>query len=79
MSSDSMKLCKDCRWYQAPVPGDPRRDEALCCHPNADLGVNPVDGVKVGNTCSFERSEEGLWTYIFGICGKQGRWFEAKS
>ena len=76
-----MKLCKDCKWgvsEDGPVSSLP--SYLQCRAPKNQILVNLVTGYSDHKIsyCSVQRTEGRLFAYLLGICGKSGRWWEAK-
>lgn len=70
-----MKLCVDCKWYQEGFT----QGNGYCMRPTGI--VNPVTGggtlhtFKMANT---HRSILWLFAFVWGACGRSGRYWEAK-
>jgi len=70
-----MKLCKDCKW----------RQDIYCRAPQNMKSVSPVDGEvsAIWLECCISHRTGGFTSWLGcrmnGLCGKEGRWFEAKT
>ncbi len=62
-----MKLCIDCKYYQADMHGTQR-----CGNPSYAY-VSPVDGSKRSSDCMIQRT-----SFVEPCCGKDATGFEAK-
>lgn len=71
-----MNLCKDCKFCERSVIGEVTPDYyfAKCTRRKNDIDL--VSGDIPKRFCSSERLGGGLWPYLDGSCGKQGRFFE---
>jgi len=69
-----MKLCRDCKHY----------DWGLCVAPQHMTRIDPVTGAisaKWMPTCHGHRTfafTGFIFCRFFGLCGAEGRWFEAR-
>lgn len=70
----SVKLCINCHHCDAFVPILPR-----CRCPQNDAG-DVVTGEYTArwNMCDTHRTVGWLESRVFGLCGKEGRWFQGK-
>lgn len=69
-----MKLCKDCKFYRKGI--EPQF--ATCTYPQLVNRVTGEPGRPRWKYCSMQRNESFPFNYIFSMCGKSGRWFQAK-
>ena len=66
-----MKLCIHCKWYGGVKASN---GKYICNHPQ-NMFIHPVDGLETTYDASWLR----LAPELQGGCGKDGKWWEAKS
>ena len=73
-----MKICKDCKWYNADTILDMRFGK--CTSPRRRYTVDRVTGERrfIFDYCSVLRIGGWLQARLSGDCGEEGRWFEPK-
>lgn len=69
-----MKLCKDCKWCLPPNGRHSR-----CDNPK-NIVIDPVTGEKrrKWEFCSTQRLYGMFEAWSLKMCGKEGKWWEAK-
>ena len=72
-----LKLCKDCRWCEAPH-GIP-----FCRRPTPRQALTGFEKGREIGSCEVQRSVGYFWARFSGhdrewLCGKEGRWFEPR-
>lgn len=65
-----IKLCKDCKHCKGSPPFE------SCEHSKA---TNLIDGQAIYLSCRTARDSDWIESRLFGHCGQEARWWEAKN
>lgn len=68
-----MKFCKDCKWVGGP--SSKYSEEPTCAHPK---NIDPSNG-KPKHGTDLQREMPWMVAVVHGLCGKRGRYWEAKA